>query len=114
MFVLGLSLLVSVGHAHFRDVQPVLNAALLPWFFVTPIFFAVQDLPGLDNYPAAEAILRWGNPVAPFIESLRDILYEGVFPSAAALLYVVGVTAGAVLLGVAAFRRGERELAVVL
>lgn len=114
VFVLGLALIVSVGHAHFRDVQPVLNAALLPWFFVTPIFFAVQDLPGLDEYPAAEAILRWGNPVAPFIEALRDILYAGTVPSAGALLYVTAVTVAVAALGRAAFRRGERELAVVL
>ncbi|MDQ3433738.1 MAG: ABC transporter permease, partial [Actinomycetota bacterium] len=30
-FVLGLSLAVSVLHAHYRDVEPVLGAALLPW-----------------------------------------------------------------------------------
>ena len=26
-------------HAYFRDVAPILTAALLPWFFLTPIFF---------------------------------------------------------------------------
>src|SRR3954451_7925427 len=39
--VLGLSMAVSVLHAHYRDVEPVLAAALLPWFFITPIFLRV-------------------------------------------------------------------------
>ena len=113
-FALGLSLAVSVAHAHFRDVQPVLSAALLPWFFVTPIFFRLEDLPGLANHPTAEAILRWGNPVAPFIEAVRAVLYDGVAPSAATLGFVLGVSALALAGGLALFRRLEPELAVVL
>jgi lipopolysaccharide transport system permease protein len=113
-FALGLALIVSVAHAYFRDVQPVLGAALLPWFFVTPIFFRVQDLPGLDGHPTVEWLLRWGNPVAPFIEAVRDILYSGVVPSAATLLYIAGATVLAVVGGRAIFTRAERELAVVL
>ncbi|MDQ3768926.1 MAG: ABC transporter permease, partial [Actinomycetota bacterium] len=42
-FVLGLSLAVAVLHAHFRDVAPILSAALLPWFFLSPIFFRPED-----------------------------------------------------------------------
>ena len=42
--VLGFSLASSVLHAHYRDVEPVLAALLLPWFFLTPIFLRVDDL----------------------------------------------------------------------
>ena len=44
-FVLGCALAVSVLHAYFRDVAPILGAALLPWFFLSPIFFE----PGRDH-----------------------------------------------------------------
>jgi lipopolysaccharide transport system permease protein len=113
-FALGLALMVSVAHAYFRDVQPVLGAALLPWFFVTPIFFRVQDLPGLAGHPTVEWLLRWGNPVAPFIEAVRAILYDGAAPGAATLAYVAGATAVALLAGRSIFRAAEGELAVVL
>ena len=113
-FALGLALILSVAHAYFRDVQPVLGAALLPWFFVTPIFFRVSDLPGLDGHPTVEWLLTWANPVAPFIEAVRAILYDGTTPSAAVLAYVLVATLVAVLGGRAVFHRGERELAVVL
>jgi lipopolysaccharide transport system permease protein len=113
-FALGLALIVSVAHAYFRDVQPVLGAALLPWFFVTPIFFRIEDLPGLAGHETAEWLLRWGNPVAPFIEAVRDILYAGAAPSAATLGYIGVATIVALLVGRAIFRSAEGELAVVL
>jgi ABC-type polysaccharide/polyol phosphate export permease len=112
-FVLGLALVVAVAHAHFRDVQPILAAALLPWFFLTPIFFRVEDLPGLDG-GLAEALLRWGNPVAPFVEAVRSVLYDGTAPGAGTLAFVVGAAAVALLAGRAIFRRLEGELAVIL
>ncbi len=113
-FALGLALIVSVAHAYFRDVQPVLGAALLPWFFLTPIFFRVQDLPGLAGHDTAEALLRWGNPVAPFIEAVRAVLYSGAAPGLATLAYVAAATVIAVVVGRVVFRRLEGELAVIL
>jgi lipopolysaccharide transport system permease protein len=113
-FVLGLGLVVAILHAYFRDVAPILSAILLPWFFVTPIFFRPTDFPGLDERPWLGDVLRWGNPVAPFIESVRDVLYDGRLPDAGTALYVVGATAIALLAGRVLFRRMERELAVVL
>jgi ABC-type polysaccharide/polyol phosphate export permease len=113
-FTLGLALVVAVLHAYYRDVQPILAAALLPWFFLTPIFFTVDDLPGLEGHGWAEALLRWANPVAPFVEAVRAVLYGGAGPGADTLLYVAGVSAAALLGGWALFRRLQAELAVVL
>jgi len=113
-FVLGLSLAVAVLHAHYRDVEPVLAAALLPWFFVTPIFLRVEDLPGVDSRPWLGDLLQWGNPIAPFVDAVREVLYSGVAPSAGHIAYVV--VAGLVALGggVVLFRRMERDLAAIL
>jgi ABC-type polysaccharide/polyol phosphate export permease len=113
-FVLGLSLVVAVLHAYFRDVQPILSAALLPWFFLTPIFFRVGDLPGIHGHGWAEALLRWANPVAPFVEAVRSVLYDGAAPAVGVLLYVPAAAALALVGGWAIFRRMQGELAVVL
>jgi len=113
-FVLGLALVVAVLHAYFRDVAPILAAALLPWFFVTPIFFRPDDFPGLGARPWLGDLLRWGNPVAPFIEAVRAVLYDGEVPGAGTLLYVAGAAAVALLAGRALFRRLEGDLAVVV
>jgi lipopolysaccharide transport system permease protein len=112
--VLGLSLMVAVLHAHFRDVEPVLATALLPWFFLTPIFLPIDSMPGIADHAWVGDVLRWGNPVAPFIEATRDVLYSGTAPSAGTLVYVLAAGLGALALGTLLFRRMERDLAVIL
>ncbi len=114
LFVLGLALGIAILHAYFRDVAPILSALLLPWFFVTPIFFRPTDFPGLDERPWLGDLLRWGNPIAPFIEAVRDVLYDGRVPGAATLAYVAVATVLALVAGRALFRRLEGELAVVV
>lgn len=113
-FVLGCAFAVAILHAYFRDVAPILAAALLPWFFVTPIFFRADAFPGEDEHPWIGALLRWANPVAPFIESLRDVLYDGRLPGLGSAAYVLAASLIALLGGWALFRRMQRELAVVL
>jgi homopolymeric O-antigen transport system permease protein len=112
--VLGFSFGISILHAHYRDVEPVLAALLLPWFFITPIFLRVDDFPGARSHQWLADLLQWGNPVAPFVDSLRQIVYAGTAPSLGSLLYVVVVGMGAVVLGWFAFRRLERDLAVIV
>ena len=110
-FVLGMALAVAVLHAFFRDVAPILSAALLPWFFLSPIFFSVE---GVTTNEAAVFALEWLNPVAPFIVAVREVLYEGDAPSVAVLAYVLVAGLVALLAGRALFRRMEGELAVVV
>jgi ABC-type polysaccharide/polyol phosphate export permease len=112
--VLGFSLGVAIMHAHYRDIEPVLAAALLPWFFLTPIFVRAEDFPGAESHQWLIDLLQWANPVAPFIDSLRQIVYAGAAPGVGQLAYVVGVGLGALALGAFAFRRLERDLAVIV
>jgi ABC-type polysaccharide/polyol phosphate export permease len=111
VFVLGVALAVAVLHAFFRDVAPILAAALLPWFFLSPIFFSVEKLTERDE---ARFVLEWLNPVAPYIVAMRDVLYDGEVPDAAVLAYIVVAAAVALLGGRALFRRLQGELAVVV
>ena len=43
--VAGLALLVACANVLFRDVEHILAAALLPWFFLTPVLWRFEDLP---------------------------------------------------------------------
>ena len=113
-FVLGLSLIVAVTHAYYRDVAPIVSAALLPWFFMTPIFFRPDTLDYFARHDWAQALIEWGNPVAPFIEAVRAPLYDGAAPGAGVLVYVVVAAGLSLLAGRAVFGRMQRELAVVL
>jgi ABC-type polysaccharide/polyol phosphate export permease len=105
---------VAVLHAYFRDVQPILTAALLPLFFLSGVLFRLQSLPGLHSHHWIEPLLRWVNPIAPFIDAVRSVLYDGRTPAGATLTYVLAAAAVALGAGVLLFRRLDPELAVVL
>lgn len=115
-FTLGLALIAATMQAYFRDVQPILTAALLPWFFISGVLFSLQSssLPGLSSHHFLEALLRWVNPIAPFIDATRTVLYNGHSPSPATIVYVVAAAAVGIGAGVLVFRRREGELAVIL
>jgi len=109
-FVLGFALIVSILHAYFRDVAPILSAALLPWFFVSPIFFRPESI---TDQPT-RFVLEWVNPIAPFIGAVRDVVYGGIVPGGAELAYVVVAAAAMLLAGRWLFDRLQGELAVVV
>jgi ABC-type polysaccharide/polyol phosphate export permease len=112
-FVLGCALIVAVLHAYFRDVAPILTAALLPWFFLTPIFFQPSTIGFVSQHPFVGTLLEWVNPIAPFVEGFRSILYYGTAPWGQ-VLYAAVAAVTALLAGGAVFRRMRSELAVVL
>jgi ABC-type polysaccharide/polyol phosphate export permease len=111
---LGLAMVLAVMHAYFRDVQPILTAALLPWFFISGVLFRLQALPGFQSHQWIESLLRWANPIAPFIEAMRSILYYGAVPSGAVIVYVIAAGAVSIGGGLLVFGRMQGELAVVL
>lgn len=39
------SLVLSALHVYFRDVRYLLQATLLPWFYVTPVFYPFEQVP---------------------------------------------------------------------
>jgi ABC-type polysaccharide/polyol phosphate export permease len=110
-FTLGLALAVSILHAYFRDVAPILSAALLPWFFVSPIFFRIDSITSREAY---RNLLEWGNPIAPFITAIRDVIYGGVVPDTDVLAYVAVAAVLMLLGGKWLFDRMQDELAVVV
>jgi lipopolysaccharide transport system permease protein len=113
--VAGLSLLVACLNVLFRDIEHVLTAALLPWFFLTPILWNASTLPAsaLRHRHLLEA-LHWGNPIAPPIYTVRDALWSGHLPRLADVVYLLVVTAVALTLGAWVFTRVDDRIAVEL
>ena len=84
LFVGGLALAVTSANAVFRDVQHVVAALLLPWFFLTPILYRLEDVPGADAHPWLVDLIHWGNPLSPAVETIRTPLFYGEAPPPAA------------------------------
>ena len=114
-FVAGLALVVACANVMFRDVEHLISAALLPWFFLTPILYRLEDLPGgVKKYDWVVTILRWVNPVTPAIEALRSPLFYGELPHVWDVVYLCAAAAIALGLGAWVFRRVDDQIAVEL
>ena len=111
----GLSLALAALNVYFRDVEHILGALLLPWFFLTPIFYSLDQLPeNVSGNETAIDILRYANPITPLVEAIHDVAFFGRWPSGTGLVYVAVATALSAGVGLLTFRRLEPEMAVEL
>lgn len=112
---MGLGLVLAALNVYFRDVEHILGAIGMPWFFLTPIFYTLDQLPeGLQSRPGLVHLFYYGNPATPYVSSIRDIVFYGAWPSAGDVAYCAGVGGAVLVLGFLAFRRLERDLAIEL
>jgi lipopolysaccharide transport system permease protein len=113
--VLGLALVVGCLNVLFRDVEHVLAAALLPWFFVTPILWSSSTLGDrAERHHALLSFLHWANPVAPPIFAIRDAIWSGHAPRAGDVVYLVVAAIVALALGALVFRSVDDRIAIEL
>jgi len=112
--VAGVSLAVACANVVFRDVEHLVSAILLPWFFLTPILYRLEDLPGGFQRYWVVTILRWVNPLTPPIYALRDPLFYGRLPHWSDVLYLVVAAAVALAAGAWLFNRVDDRIAVEL
>jgi ABC-type polysaccharide/polyol phosphate export permease len=114
-FVAGLALLVACLNVVFRDVEHLLAAALLPWFFLTPVLWRVAQLPPrVRDHHLLLDLLRWGNFAAPPIYAVRDALWLGDAPRPADVIYLAVAAVAALGLGALVFARIDDRIAVEL
>jgi lipopolysaccharide transport system permease protein len=109
----SLALVLASTTVIFRDVEHLLTAVLLPWFFLTPVFYTF-DLPGIGNHPTLVDLIHYGNPVAPFVLAIRDPLFFGRLPQAGDVAYVIVAALVALAAAALVFRRVDDQLAAHL
>lgn len=113
--VVGLALVAACLNVLFRDVEHVLTAALLPWFFVTPILWSSSTLGDrATRHHALLVALHWANPVAPPIFAIRDAIWSGHAPHWTDVLYLAVAAAVALVVGALVFRSVDDRIAVEL
>ena len=114
-FVAGLSLIVACLNVVFRDIEHILTAALVPWFFLTPILWDFSYLQGhFQGHHKLLEVLRWGNFVTPPIIAVRDAVWLGHAPRLADVIYLAVAAAVALAAGALLFRRLDDRIAIEL
>ena len=103
-FALGISLVLSVMGAYFRDLFYLYGIVLMAWFFLTPIFYPIEIV------PAAYRIFWDYNPLLHFVNIKRDLVLLGVLPDPATIIYALSYSALAMGLGITMYSKLERNL----
>ncbi len=100
----------------FRDVEHLVSALLLPLFFLTPILYTIENLPGAaaDYDWLAEILRYWVNFLAPPVNAIRDPLFFGEWPAVGDVVYLCVAAVAALALGAWAFSRVDDRMAVEL
>jgi lipopolysaccharide transport system permease protein len=98
----------------YRDVEHLMTTIFLPWFFLTPIFYTLDQLPGLEGNEWVANVIYYVNFVTPFVEAIRDPIFFGKLPDLGDVVYSVIAGLGALALGVVVARRIDDQVAATL
>jgi ABC-type polysaccharide/polyol phosphate export permease len=107
----GLALAVSSANVLFRDVEHLIGALLLPWFFLTPVLWIPS---AFHRYGGLVHVLHYVNFVTPAVDAIRDPLFFGRLPRLADVVYLCLASATALALGAFLFNRVDDQIAVEL
>jgi ABC-type polysaccharide/polyol phosphate export permease len=111
--VSGLALAVASLNAIYRDVEHLVAALLLPWFFLTPVLYTSETLPA-QGWERLVDVLHWANFAAPAVTAVRDPLFFGRLPDGLDVLYLAVSALVSLTLGAWIFSRVDDRIAVEL
>jgi ABC-2 type transport system permease protein len=105
LFVFGLSMILSVLNVFYKDIGHLLSIALMFWFYLTPIFYSLDQIP--------EVYQTWYsmNPMAYFIEAYRMVLLHGVMPPFSFFGVLFGISFSSLCMGMLFFFIKEKSVA---
>jgi lipopolysaccharide transport system permease protein len=95
LMIVGISLITASLNVMYGDVKHIANLAVMPLFYLTPIFYQVQTVG--ERY---QSLFHW-NPLAVLIEGYRDAFFYGRVPELGPLL--IPATASVALWGIGQF-----------
>jgi ABC-type polysaccharide/polyol phosphate export permease len=112
--VAGFALIVAYVTVIYRDVEHLFITIFLPWFFLTPVFYNFDSLPGLQGREWLTSLLYWVNFVSPFVRAIRDPIFYGQLPRLIDVVYCCVVAFAMLLLGALVARRMDDQIAAQL
>lgn len=108
VLILGLNLPLSVLNVRFNDVQFIWRVIMQAGFFLTPIFYTMDILPG-----AMRGMLEW-TPMVQIMVMARDVAIYDSVPEAGSVLIAVGTTLAVLGSGYAVFRAMRARIVEML
>jgi ABC-2 type transport system permease protein len=101
IFVLGLGLILSALDVFFRDIQHLWGVWATAWFYLTPILYTPDLLPGF-----LQIILKF-NPMLYYVDYIRDVMMYGTLPGLQENLICAGFACLFLLIGFLVFKKSQ-------
>ena len=108
LFCCGLTLLLSALAVYFRDLQYLYSIVTMAWMYATPLFYPISMLPGF-----MVTIVKL-NPLYHYVNFMRCLVMYGTVPGPNTWLACGAAALAALALGLAAFRKLQRNFILYL
>lgn len=110
VFVISVAVTLAVVNVYVRDTAHLVTVALQLLFFLTPIIYETSMIPADWNGIPLRALIAL-NPLAGFVESLRDLTYGLQVPSLGTVLGLVAWTLASIGTAIVVYRRWGLDIA---
>lgn len=90
LLLTGMALVLTTANVYYRDVQHLLEIALLAWFWLTPIVYSTSLVSGRPTFWRVYLL----NPMAPIVLSYQRALYSRVVDPATGKVLLVDAPIG--------------------
>lgn len=109
VFTIGVALVLAAVNVFYRDVASIMETLMLAWFFLTPIFYRIEDV-----FPVYSRLMYILNPPASIIAAYRDILYYGSMTDWDFFSRTVATAVAVLVVGYLFFLRASRSFGEAL
>lgn len=105
IFLTGIVLILSALHVYFRDTIVLVEVGLMAWFFMTPIFYRVEDV-----VPDLVSWMYWLNPMASIVAELHTVIYYAGVPDPLFMARTLMTALALLAVGYALFSRVNKHI----
>lgn len=103
LFSIGTSLLTSALNVRYRDINFIIQALLIVWFYATPIVYSIDFIPH-------DLIWLWRlNPMVSVVQSFQAAMVSAAPPGPAMIMSNLLITISILLIGIVVFNRESRN-----
>ena len=99
IFVTGYVLILSSINVYIRDLQYLINSFSMVFYFITPLYFSMDDVSGIVSNVIAL------NPFAYYVRACQQIVYYRVVPSVDIMVMCAILPLVSIIVGVIVFRK---------
>ena len=108
LFTCGMALLLSALAVYFRDLQYLYGILTMAWMYATPLFYPISALP-----PFMVPVIKL-NPLYHYINCMRCLVMYGTVPGPNTWFACIVCAVGMMVVGLAAFRKLQRNFILYL